>query len=274
MFGDNPIRKVDATDTGEVTHVQEIFYTIQGEGPSSGTPAAFVRLNGCSLKCSFCDTDFESDWKKMTAGEIVAAIEEAMPDHFTMNKDYLPLVVITGGEPLRQNISKLVDHLIASGYRVEIETSGSSFHPGNFSLLNCFQTGRLSMVCSPKTDTVNAAVRNMVEGQSTGYYKILTRVADGFLRNGSPCYTTQKDGRMVLISAQVMVIPSKVFVQPITEYRETFLSRFDRWFGHESPATYAIDNAATKRNEEYAAAVAMRYGFRLSLQVHKLLNLP
>ena len=57
MFGKNPIRKPENHD-GNFLKIQEIFYTIQGEGIYSGYPAVFVRLGGCNLACKFCDTDF------------------------------------------------------------------------------------------------------------------------------------------------------------------------------------------------------------------------
>ena len=68
--------------------VNEIFYSLQGEGFFTGTPAVFLRLSGCNLKCPFCDTRHESG-KLMDFPEILAGISEYPARH----------VVITGGEP-------------------------------------------------------------------------------------------------------------------------------------------------------------------------------
>jgi len=59
MFGTNPLSKPIESD-GLYLEVQDIFSTIQGEGPFAGKPAVFLRLAGCNLRCFFCDTDFES----------------------------------------------------------------------------------------------------------------------------------------------------------------------------------------------------------------------
>ena len=95
----------------------EIFYSIQGEGTWTGTPAVFVRLAGCNLNCRFCDTDF-SVKAFATVDGVVAAVREAGGD--------CPLVVLTGGEPLAQTESSaLVRALLADGRRVHIESNGS-----------------------------------------------------------------------------------------------------------------------------------------------------
>ena len=115
MFGQNPIRPPEKGD-GSRLLVQEIFPTIQGEGPLAGVPAVFLRLGGCNLACTFCDTEFESfkEWKLADVVKEVHALAE-------MRK----LVVITGGEPLRQPIEKLCEALIAAGFTVQIETNGT-----------------------------------------------------------------------------------------------------------------------------------------------------
>jgi 7-carboxy-7-deazaguanine synthase len=107
--------------------VAEMFGpTFQGEGPSAGQRAAFVRLSGCPVGCAWCDEPQTWDWSRfsrdaesrpMTAGQ-VAAWAGSIP---------AGLVVITGGEPLTQQtaLAALVTGLAAAGRRVEIETSGT-----------------------------------------------------------------------------------------------------------------------------------------------------
>ena len=94
--------------------VMEAFYTIQGEGYHQGKAAYFIRLGGCNLACDFCDTEFER-FAPMAVAEIVARARE----------EALPLAVITGGEPLRQNIAPLCEALLHAGMQVQIETNGT-----------------------------------------------------------------------------------------------------------------------------------------------------
>lgn len=94
--------------------INEIFYSLQGEGFWTGTPAVFIRLSGCNLKCDFCDTD-HSVHRDMTADEI--AREAA--------RFGAPCAIITGGEPTLQLDTALPAALHRAGMRVHIETNGS-----------------------------------------------------------------------------------------------------------------------------------------------------
>jgi len=100
--------------------VNEIFYSLQGEGYHSGTPAVFVRFSGCNLRCPFCDTQHE-EGIEMSEAEIVEAV-----------KTYpASLVVVTGGEPAMQLTEGLVDALHAAGKYVSVETNGTLPLPKN-----------------------------------------------------------------------------------------------------------------------------------------------
>lgn len=97
----------------------EIFYSIQGEGAFSGTPAVFVRLAGCNLSCDFCDTDYSL---KFFAGvdDVIKQVREAGGD--------CPMVILTGGEPLAQKETlALIDALRDDGRRVHIESNGTMY---------------------------------------------------------------------------------------------------------------------------------------------------
>ena len=97
--------------------VSEIFYSIQGEGYWTGTPAVFVRLAGCNLNCRFCDTDYSLKFLA-TADDVVARVRELGAA--------CPTVVLTGGEPLAQTESSaLIDALRADDRRVHIESNGT-----------------------------------------------------------------------------------------------------------------------------------------------------
>ena len=116
--------------------VKEIFLTLQGEGVQAGSRAVFLRFAGCNLwsgreadraeaQCSFCDTDFvgtdgEGGGKFETADALADSVEDAWGPAETER-----LVVITGGEPMLQLDSALVDALHARGFRIAVETNGT-----------------------------------------------------------------------------------------------------------------------------------------------------
>lgn len=96
--------------------VNEIFYSVQGEGRYTGTPAVFLRLAGCNQKCDFCDT-IHDPYTEMSEDEIVTAVAAFPSRH----------IVITGGEPTLQLTASLADALHHAGFFIQIETNGS--HP-------------------------------------------------------------------------------------------------------------------------------------------------
>ena len=96
--------------------VNEIFYSLQGEGRHVGTPAVFVRFSGCNLKCPFCDTAHH-DFTEMSVDDIMREVAKHPARH----------VVVTGGEPTLQLTAELVDRLHRAGKYVQIETNGT--HP-------------------------------------------------------------------------------------------------------------------------------------------------
>lgn len=107
--------------------VAELFGpTLQGEGPSIGQQALFVRLSGCNLDCSWCDTPYTWDWRRYRRSEQSRNIAVAEVVDWVLAHD-AGLVVITGGEPLIQQrrLVPLVATLTAGGRRVEIETNGT-----------------------------------------------------------------------------------------------------------------------------------------------------
>src|ERR1019366_9144241 len=98
--------------------ITEIFKTIQGEGTRAGLPCVFVRLTGCNLRCTWCDTAYAfHDGTKYTVDEVVERVRALTGDGAAR----VSLVEITGGEPLLQpETSALTEKLLAAGYTVMI----------------------------------------------------------------------------------------------------------------------------------------------------------
>ncbi|HET8635451.1 MAG TPA: radical SAM protein [Acidobacteriaceae bacterium] len=96
----------------------EIYKSIQGESSFAGRPCIFVRLAGCNLRCSWCDSEYTfTGGYKLSEDEVIAEIEKLTP---------VKLVEFTGGEPLLQEreVIPLMERLLGSGYELMIETSG------------------------------------------------------------------------------------------------------------------------------------------------------
>jgi len=229
MFGENPVRKQDRGDGAELW-IQELFYTLQGEGPFAGCPALFVRLGGCNLKCYWCDTDFESSAWRPSLDELERCIDAAMPPG-------VDLVVLTGGEPFRQNIRPLIERQLARGRRVQIETNGTLW-------LDLPADPALSIVCSPKTKNLHAGLVPRV----TAYKYVL---ADGEIDSA--------DG-LPLASTQARTLATRIF-RPPADAMIYVMPRDDG------------DEPADRRNRAACRDVALRHGYRLSLQLHKILDL-
>ena len=102
--------------------INEIFYSLQGEGFHAGTPAVFVRFSGCNLRCAFCDTQHQQG--------TIMSLQEIVDE---VNKYPLaPLVVLTGGEPsLFIDEAFMMELKLKTGKRIAIETNGTRPLPTN-----------------------------------------------------------------------------------------------------------------------------------------------
>jgi len=132
MFGTNPKRPI-VKGNGDILYIQEIFATLQGEGKYTGHPAIFLRLGGCNLACSFCDTEFEN-FSPYSLAKISQQI-------LSLAGNSIKLIVITGGEPFRQPIELLVTKLLELGFKVQIESNGTLYRP---------VPKDTEIICSPK----------------------------------------------------------------------------------------------------------------------------
>lgn len=212
--------------------VHSIFYTIQGEGPFCGVPAIFIRLAGCNLQCPGCDTDYTSTRNLMSTDTIRNIAVEL--------SDTCKLVVITGGEPFRQNLSELINTLI-DNYEVQVETNGTLPPPIDIDWLR----GSAHIICSPKTGKINP----LIEHFATAFKYVLH--ADS---------VDEDDGL------------------PILALEHSAKPRVGRPDGMDDKIIYVQpmdckDPLQNKKNEEAAIASCMKYGYIFQLQLHKVIGM-
>lgn len=193
MRGQNPIRKPLSGD-GLMLDVKHVFATLQGEGPFVGQPSVFVRLGGCNLACAFCDTHFE-EFTTVALADLLSQVERLALNE--AGKRVRRLVVITGGEPLRQNIAPLCEALLAAGFAVQIETNGTLWRE---------LPEAVTIICSPKNT-------------GTGYMKVRgdllprVRAFKFIISEHDPMYSHVGE-----VGQGASGIP--VYVQPMDEYDE------------------------------------------------------
>lgn len=276
MFGKNPHRKQEVTD-GSQLWVQEVFHTIQGEGPFAGLPAVFVRLAGCNLACHFCDTEFESSKWRPSLLEVIEAVEmcaaggefvwdprtEQMRFIGSASKKLTPtsLVVLTGGEPLRQNVGPLIRELNQRNIRVQVETAGTLFLdciPELFSLrFSSANRTENAIICSPKTSKLNTNIVPHING-----YKYIVKHGEVDPIDGLPNKSTQ------------------ILGQDCRIYRpwEDQTHSHDYFRGSQEIYVQPEDSQNHKQNrknlEQAAQSVLGERNYRLCIQMHKLAGLP
>lgn len=251
MFGQNVTRGHDDAQRKDALDVVAIFPTIQGEGPLAGTPAVFVRLAHCNLKCWFCDTQFEEGAETLTHDEVLLRMSDAAGAN-------VRLVVITGGEPFRQPLREFTRRLVAAGFLVQFETAGSlQPHPvdgEHWWLDRGISNGYMFVVISPKTPTLAPTFRAMAECNEYGDRVALKYIihAGSIGPSGLPMASTQKQGPGRPPWSSYNINRSRIFLQPMDEH----------------------DEERTRANVQATIDACRAHGYRLSLQLHKIVGLP
>lgn len=243
MINIQPIEKLSLGD-GNSLSVHSIFYTIQGEGPYSGYPALFIRLAGCNLQCSGCDTEYTEGRQIMPVKSILNEVFDHCLRRSTQFKMFKPLVVITGGEPFRQNITKLVVALQHTGFRVQIETNGTLPPSPDF-------PKSAMVICSPKSPKLNKEL-----GERADFFKYVLSwdsvdETDGLPINVLGDYDKQRVAR-----------------PPSTYLKAIFLQPMD-------PGWVTINSDGWQEHQRNIAAVVescKKFGHVVQLQVHKILG--
>ena len=240
MYGTNPIAKSRIATEGFNLH--SIFHTLQGEGPFAGQPAIIVRLAGCNLRCWWCDTEFDE-------GAQVIETDDLADRLLQMSRQTgCAFVVITGGEPMLQALNAIIDHPLLKYFKFQIETAGSYWPIGG--LTNKPRGAQnVSIVCSPKTPTIVRELRNDIEYDV--YWKYIVRSAEPCFEDGLPQTSTQNKDRSALLFRPPMTDRSRIYIQACDEN----------------------DEVTNQTNLICAMRIALRHGYKLSIQQHKLLGL-
>lgn len=225
MFGNNPKRAPIEGD-GNTLFVQSIFPTLQGEGPNVGAPSVFLRLGGCNLACSFCDTEFEN-YIERNIEDILLEINSYSVNNLGVRTKNL--VVITGGEPFRQPIGKICNNLIMQGYDVQVETNGTLIQD---------IPDEVQIVCSPKAvGGKYYRLRPDVLSRVNAFKFVVSKSLAGYDAVPEVGQSETKD--------------IEVFVQPMDQY----------------------DAKLNQENTQHALKIALDYGYRFSLQTHKIIGI-
>lgn len=233
------IEKVVTREDG-VLDVHSIFLTIQGEGPFAGQPAVFVRLAGCVLQCPLCDTDYTSGRKRMTVKEISREVLNKISKYDNDKNGYREwLVVLTGGEPLRQSCGPLVRELYDVGLKVQIETNGMV---NDETLPSITDWAYFTTVCSPK-GSVHKDLRSRIK-----HLKYVVKAGMVDENDGLPTKVLDLENRP---ERPWEGFKGTIYVQPCDEK----------------------DDVKNKVNMQAAIKSCMDFGYTLSLQLHKYAGL-
>lgn len=233
-----PISKQDLSSQNLA--INSIFYTIQGEGPFAGRPACFVRLAGCNLQCPFCDTDYQTK-VSLSPEQIHLVMRTTITFQAVTPLAKKPLVVITGGEPFRQNIVPFIKYLIQQGYPVQIETNGTLFVPGFEEVGD-----NVIVICSPKTGKVNQQLLPFIDA-----FKYVVHHGKVDL-DGLPLTTLNHSNSGTVAKPPSNPTPRPlIYVQPADEQ----------------------DENKNGLNLEEAIESCMKFGYTLCVQTHKIIGM-
>lgn len=221
-----------------VVEVHHLFRTIQGEGPFTGERAIFIRLAGCNLQCPGCDTEYTSQRAKMSPDDIC---REILFKHAGF--PYGGLIVITGGEPTRQNIGPLCHELVNRGYAVQIESNG--VRAPDPLTVNLIQRKLVALVISPKTKAIHK-----VSADIATCFKYVLRDGDVDPIDGLPIRALEHAA-------------TPCVARPPTGYKGViYINPYDE-----------KDEAANARHLAATVQSCSKYGYRMGLQLHKIANL-
>lgn len=233
MHGQNPIRHKEQREDDKL-QVAEIFQTLQGEAIYAGHPAVFIRLTGCNLACTFCDTSWDDiNDPYVSIDEIVKNVQDIRPPACR-------LIVITGGEPLRQDLSSLIPALLKIEphfHKIQIETAGTLWQ-------DILYDHSVSVVVSPKTPKIHDKIRT-----NASAFKYVIKSGENSEQDGLPTSSTQ-----ILSGLAKIARPrpgASVYLSPCDEG----------------------DPELNLRNQNEVVRLAMQHGYIAGIQMHKIWNI-
>lgn len=247
--------------------VHSIFYTIQGEGPFAGTPAVFIRLAGCNLQCPMCDTEYTSGRRHMAVRDImVEVINKRWPGGSPdgdIADDYRerPLVVITGGEPFRQDLTELIDTLVPDFY-VQVETNGTLRPCDWLWNTDISQRSGAYIVVSPKTGSV---------------HKLIWEYACAVKYVGAHDRLNLDDGLPELALGNSLG-GKTILARPPLRWKKTnrniYLQPMDWAQSRDPKDPWGVINLQASNEDTRIAVIrsCMKHGYVFCLQVHKVIG--
>ena len=254
MFGANEVRKYNPDAT--VLQVQDIWYTLQGEGPFSGHPAIFIRMTGCNLRCTFCDTKWDDANDPLnTVDALLGKLKQMSVDHKCR------LFVFTGGEPLRQNLSVLWERLFdtfGEFIKIQVETAGTLW-PAE--MADVLTDDRITIVCSPKTHKIHPEILKRAD-----VFKYVVRAGLSDRNDGLPIFKTQAG-----LKREAFISDSAGITTEPIEYRVA------RPRDGAPVIVMPCDDQDVKKNHDNmkeVARVALKHGYIAQLQAHKFFDVP
>ena len=228
-----------AKGDGSTLDFHSMFFTLQGEGPFTGQRSIFVRLAGCNLQCPGCDTEYTEGRVERSLDDIIMDIHDLAVKH-ELGKG--SLIVITGGEPLRQCIGPLVTQLIDAEYMVQIESNGV-FAPDPELARRLAWTKRAVLIVSPKTSRINEVSASL----ASAFKYVLDHTS-----------ISERDG----LPLQALGHPAaKGVARPLPDV-PVYVNPYD-----SGDPLWNHENLMACRDS------ALRYGYICGIQMHKLLNL-
>ena len=211
--------------------VNEIFYSLQGEGVYTGTAAVFLRLSGCNMKCWFCDTKGHEQGTEMTEEEIAERVSQYPARH----------IVITGGEPTMQLNARLTQLLHEKDFYIQIETNGA------LPLKDGTEVDWIT--CSPKGNEIK--IQRIDELKLLFIKEYLEKYKE--VKASQRCLQPLDEG-----GQEVQTLASQAGSSPRLRRAELGSSRF----------------ASSRGGNEVISYIKEHPQWRLSLQTHKLINIP
>lgn len=203
--------------------VSRIFNSIQGEGPFIGSPSIFVRLHGCNLKCPFCDTPQLSPPRDMS-------VKEILDEMVRININSYSRVVVTGGEPLLQNIQELLISIQRVFLKPDLETNGMlQPSPRIWNFCN--------LIISPKNERVLQEYIPYASGMK-------------FLIH--PGVSEEENLRLVRFYISRGLPVSRVWLQPV------------------SPPEFHLNSPNQMSHYQWVISLCLKHGYRFSPQIHKI----